>query len=556
MKKKLFFTSILITFCSISLFTQLRLDVEGDAKITGSLDIGSNSNTFVGVAAGQANTTGSNNTFFGRDAGQANTIGVNNTFVGTAAGQANTTGVQNTFVGLAAGVANTTGIFNTFVGNAAGSNNIMGNENTFVGTAAGQASTGNVNTFVGYFAGHGNTMGNENTFVGGAAGQFNTTGTLNTFLGRAAGYSNTTGKENTFVGVAAGQANTTGIQNTFVGNFAGKTNTTGNNNTFVGYNVQSLLPENGDTENVFTLGSNTLIRNSHSGVLGNIATQKIGGYVNWGTASDSRMKKNIKENIKGLDFILKLRPVSFQIDAQKLDKYLRTKVNVIANSKDTDISERELNRQDASKKEYQKYLAKKSKIRYTGFIAQEVEKIIEETKFEFSGLVKPSHNRDHYSLRYAEFVVPLVKGMQEQQELIKELERKAKETDKLKEQIQAQQRELNELKYLVEKLISNKENSPNNSYILQLQQKAILSQNHPNPFHENTIVNYFIPKDVQNAKIQITTVDGKIVDQVNIMEVGKGQVIIKNSFYSSGTYYYSLVLDGLVVETKRMVFNH
>jgi hypothetical protein len=32
------------------------------------------------------------------------------------------------------------------------------------------------------------------------------------------------------------------------------------------------------------------------------------------------------------------------------------------------------------------------------------------------------NEKDHYSLRYAEFVVPLVKAMQEQQEMIEELQ--------------------------------------------------------------------------------------------------------------------------------------
>jgi hypothetical protein len=35
--------------------------------------------------------------------------------------------------------------------------------------------------------------------------------------------------------------------------------------------------------------------------------------------------------------------------------------------------------------------------------------------------------------------------------------------------------------------------------------------------------------------------------------MGKGQVTIKASSYPADTYYYSLILDGEVIETKRMV---
>ena len=55
---------------------------------------------------------------------------------------------------------------------------------------------------------------------------------------------------------------------------------------------------------------------------------------------------------------------------------------------------------------------------YTGFIAQEVEAAANETGFNFSGIIKPANEKSEYRLSYAEFVVPLVKAVQEQQEII------------------------------------------------------------------------------------------------------------------------------------------
>jgi len=55
-----------------------------------------------------------------------------------------------------------------------------------------------------------------------------------------------------------------------------------------------------------------------------------------------------------------------------------------------------------------------------GFIAQEVEEAAAALGFDFHGVDKPKNEESHYGLRYAEFVVPLVKGMQEQQAIIQE----------------------------------------------------------------------------------------------------------------------------------------
>ena len=192
-------------------------------------------NTFLGRSAGQSNTTGSWNTFLGLNAGYTNTTGFSNTFLGFSAGYSNTTGSDNTFLGLNAGTANTTGSTNTFLGLNAGLSNTTGEFNTFLGKGAGaQNTTGTTNTFIGLSSGYSNTTGEFNLFLGHTAGFQNTTGSTNTFLGNAAGSQNTTGNYNTFFGNAAGSSNTTGSTNTFIGLYAGYSNTTGNDNVFLG----------------------------------------------------------------------------------------------------------------------------------------------------------------------------------------------------------------------------------------------------------------------------------------------------------------------------------
>jgi len=63
----------------------------------------------------------------------------------------------------------------------------------------------------------------------------------------------------------------------------------------------------------------------------------------------------------------------------------------------------------------------KSEMLMSGFIAQEVEAAAQEIGYEFSGIDAPRNANDFYGLRYAEFVVPLVKAMQEQQIQIENL---------------------------------------------------------------------------------------------------------------------------------------
>jgi hypothetical protein len=49
----------------------------------------------------------------------------------------------------------------------------------------------------------------------------------------------------------------------------------------------------------------------------------------------------------------------------------------------------------------------------------------------FSGIVKPQNNQDYYSVRYAEFVIPLINAVKEQDAKIKSLEMRLEQLEKL-----------------------------------------------------------------------------------------------------------------------------
>lgn len=82
---------------------------------------------------------------------------------------------------------------------------------------------------------------------------------------------------------------------------------------------------------------------------------------------------------------------------------------------------------------------------------------------------------------------------------------------------------------------------------------ARLFQNVPNPYKDQTVINYFIPEDVSKAILQITNVQGNILREISISERGKGSIIIDESHTKEGTYFYSLVIDSRKTGSKIMI---
>ena len=229
----------------------------------------------------------------------------------------------------------------------------------------------------------------QNTFIGRDAGGANLIGDANTCVGQGAG-DVVTSSNNSFFGSGSGGAASTGANNTFFGAQAGDAINTGDNNTTVGFNADM---SSSGTDNSSAIGSNTLCNQSNKVRIGNSSVTVIEGQVNFTASSDARFKRNVQENIPGIDFINRLRPVSYTWD---IEAYCRHTGEPLEES----LAE---NR------------ARASAIVYTGFLAQDVEAAAQQIGYDFSGIVAPEDADDNYGLRYAEFTVPLVKAVQEQQ---------------------------------------------------------------------------------------------------------------------------------------------
>lgn len=84
-----------------------------------------------------------------------------------------------------------------------------------------------------------------------------------------------------------------------------------------------------------------------------------------------------------------------------------------------------------------------------------------------------------------------------------------------------------------------------------------LMQNRPNPFDEATYMLFqvdLVPL-YKTASMQITDLQGRLVEEIPVeIHTGLNEVLYTHGYGATGTFMYSLVIDGKVVETKSMIF--
>lgn len=503
--------------------------VAGDANIAG-VAIGKGTGTGPGnISMGynclNNNTTGNGNVAIGTTALISNTTGYSNIALGSASSQGNTSGGANIAVGYNALFANSAGNRNV----AIGTNTLYTNQqsyNTAVGDeAAYYNTTGGNLTALGSNALHYNTIGNNNTAIGVSALTFNTSGSGNSALGLQALLNNTTGINNTASGVSSLSQNNTGSTNVAIGYEALYSNISGNGNTAVGTYAGKY---NTAYSNTTALGFAASVSADNQVRVGNTSVTSIGGQVGWTTLSDERVKKNIKENVPGLAFINKLKPVTYNYD---LDAELKiTKANTDGN--DVLAAGRAI----ASKKVF------------TGFLAQEVEKAAVSLGYDFSGVDAAKNDQDLYGLRYAEFVVPIVKAVQEL----------STQNDAMKSEIGNLKSENDDLQKRIEKLEAMMRNqvsgaSENRSTVNSQLSTASLEQNVPNPFNGSTTISYILPDTYTSAEIVIIDKAGRSIKRINLSGKGKGSITVDMATVSSGTYICTLYVNNKVVESRQMI---
>jgi regulator of replication initiation timing len=352
---------------------------------------------------------------------------------------------------------------------------------------------------------------------------------------------NTDGSGNTAVGVAALINNFGGGLNVAVGASALFSNNSGSSNTGLGAGANVSFA---GLSYATSLGADAFVNASDKVRLGDAFVSVVEGPVAYSVASDARFKRQVKEDVKGLDFIRELRPVTYTFEASKYKEHVSPDNQ---SDKEQTDEQKSLERTRAEKAD---------KALHTGFLAQEVEEAAQKVGYEkFDGVIAPQNDHDIYSLRYSLFVVPLVKAVQE---LDEEDEAVKEEVQALEEEVYDLQMENEDLKTRLEALEQMvqqlaQQNAGNGSSQTITLTSAKLEQNEPNPFSVNTIIRYFIPEGVNRAELRITDADGSLIKTIVINEAGHGRTQVQANTLSAGTYAYSLVLDGQIIETKQMI---
>ncbi|MBP9803136.1 MAG: tail fiber domain-containing protein, partial [Candidatus Pacebacteria bacterium] len=267
------------------------------------------------------------------------------------------------------------GLGNTFLGLNSGSLNLSGQYNTAVGNdsllALDTILTGEKNTAFGYKAlSVADSFTSNNTAIGskalglGGGGVYNTALGYETLLNTYTTNGNSTGVYNTAVGYQALRNNTTGSYNVAVGSGALINNTTGSYNIAIGYGAG---PTTSNLFNTVAIGYGTTVAQSNKIRLGNTSISTVEFQVAPTVVSDLRLKENINDTDLGLEFIKKLRPVSYTM-------------------------------KDGTGIDY-------------GFIAQEVEEVIGK---KTNIVLTDNTEFRQKSMRYEGLIAPLVKAVQEQ----------------------------------------------------------------------------------------------------------------------------------------------
>jgi trimeric autotransporter adhesin len=341
--------------------------------------VSGNNNVAFGDSAMFNVSTGGDNIAIGSDALYTAVAATGNIAIGTGTLK-NSVSSENIAIGNLA--ANSNNIGSNIL--AIGANALLNNQTTFTQLAIGNNALKSV------------TSGLENVALGYNTGTNLGTASYNVLLGNYALSSATNVNQNTIIGHNAALAYTGSgnTNNTFVGYQTAFTQVGGTGNTFIGYAID-VAPASSSFSNSTGLGQGVLITASNQVRVGNTSVNSIGGQVGWTTFSDERVKKDIREDIHGLDFIMRLRPVTYNYDYNGLYK-LQTGIAKAG---------MEIDNPNAG-------------VRFSGFLAQELEQAAIAAQYNFSGVDKPANDNTPYGIRYAEMVVPLVKAMQEMKLLI------------------------------------------------------------------------------------------------------------------------------------------
>lgn len=248
--------------------------------------------------------------------------------------------------------------------------------------------------------------------------------------------------------------------------------------------------------------------------------------------SDERLKENITK-LSGLSVasLMNLQGVSYRL------KPNGASILATGLSQTNDIQSDSVKNQTIGQAENTTFYSRN----HVGFIAQDLQKVFPELVY--------SDKDGILSIDYIGLIPILV-------ESIKELENKHKK-DSLS--FVSLQNKLTDLEILFIQCCEKsalKQSENNSGSIESTYTLPILYQNTPNPFNQNTTINYYLPENIKTACLYVYNMQGAQIKVFPIVARASGNIIINGNELSPGMYLYSLIADGMEVDTKRMILTN
>jgi trimeric autotransporter adhesin len=502
-------------------------------------------NTGGGYSSLHSNQTGNFNTALGFNS-LYNTTASNNTALGYGAGTTISSGTDNTLIGYQADVSSSSLVKAIAIGSGAtvatSSTMILGDNSVNVGIGYSGASltantkfdvlttgasiSGNTSSFGSHFinsnTGNGTAFPAAWALVYGAYGESNGSGNAYTYnyggAFKATNAGRNVGMSAACIGPSTGVLAYAGYFNSSFSSSASSGNS---------YGVYSIVGSNGGQANIAIYGN---APSSSGNTLPNWAGYFSGdvyitgaGWIPGGTwnSSDRKFKTNIEGIRNPLEILKKLKPKTYYYDSTNADGICFP-----------------------HEKQY-------------GFIAQEVQQVMPEmvrmvnkpADIDANGNILHKSS-SHLGVNYTNFIALLAAGIQQQQIVVDSLVTLTHRQDSINKTLQLQINQI--LKNLAE---SHSEPQNSNEINTQLFEAnlIILNQNVPNPFAEQTVISYNIPESAGVAQIQFHGLNGQLIKTVDIVSKGAGKLNVFANDLSSGTYSYTLVVDGKIIDTKKMV---
>jgi Secretion system C-terminal sorting domain len=120
----------------------------------------------------------------------------------------------------------------------------------------------------------------------------------------------------------------------------------------------------------------------------------------------------------------------------------------------------------------------------------------------------------------------------------------------MQSQVQALQGQVQELRSLLATSLCLTQAQTNS---LNAESSTYLGEIYPNPANTSTTLSYSLPAGASTALVQVYSLDGKVVSSIVVpATAGKSQVQLTTSQMAAGMYIYALVVDGKVLDSKKL----